>query len=380
MFDYARINFLFATIALVLSAIAACDIYFRAKPGKFRLSFFILLFLLSAWSSGFIMESIVLENHLFIRFIAYSMIFAGICCSGVFWLWFCLYFGQQSGKVLTKLKLFTAIPTVIILVFFITNPIHKLLYWIPNDRSMNFSSEYFYDLFFMLIHVIIGNIILIGNFLRNKKLSLIHKSILIIILSTVTSAIVLRIFLIKVVEITPLFMVAGSTLIFYLSALRYKLFNIIPASIVSFVQSMDQSILIADNRLNIVGFNNSFSNAFKHVCHINESDSLGVFAQALMIVTDDNYDTQNILKGMLSKNEKRISGHIHIRTTRDIWYSVIAQQVLNSKGKMIGRLISFNDITTIHKLSEELRDKSEKLENMNNGLKAANEEILKHTL
>ncbi|MDP4181882.1 MAG: histidine kinase, partial [Bacillota bacterium] len=121
-------------------------------------------------------------------------------------------------------------------------------------------------------------------------------------------------------------------------------------------------------------------NAFKHVCHINESDSLGVFAQALIKVTDDNYDTQKILKGMLSKNEKRISGHIHIRTTRDIWYSVIAQQVLNSKGKMIGRLISFNDITTIHKLSEELTDKSEKLENMNKGLKAANEEILKHTL
>lgn len=91
--------------------------------------------------------------------------------------------------------------------------------------------------------------------------------------------------------------------------------------------------------------------------NIKESDPLGVFVEKLKqsIVLDE--ESHDILDAMLLEIDKDISGNIHVLTPVDKWYFVLIQNFLNGRNRKIGKLISFNDITTIQDLNYNLKKK-----------------------
>lgn len=366
-------------ITFVYSCAIFCDIYFKAKIRKDKSNLLILPTAVIIVSIGFILE-VPQSGFFYCTIVSSFLIFTGLCLLGYSWIVLSLYLASKNNLINMVLKTIAAFPVIFILLVVYLNPIHHLLNIMPHDFNMTYSMLYYSILKLNALYIIIATIILKYNFIKNKKLPIGRKLIILSVLLYVNVYILIRILFKNSLELMPLFSVICFHIMIYSISVRYKLFDIIPSSISSLVQNMDQSILIVDTKQNIVSYNNSFKVAFGEKMDIKDSDTLGLFVNKLRELTCDDEDSQSILRKMLLKNNMKDSGKIHVKLSKDSWYMVFIQYVYNDRGKIIGKLISFNDITTIHNLNVKLNEKMEELEKVHLSLKNANSKILKHAL
>lgn len=366
-------------ITFVYASALFCDIYFKAKSSNARLKLLFLPLSIIILSTGFLLE---LSTHGVFIYTHFSclLIYIGLCFMGYSWFIFSQYVSYQNKKKVTLIDIISLLPAVSIFILILTNPLHKILYIVPHTGEMNFNLHYILILLLEGLYVIYSTIVLISIFLRNNILSKKLKITFFIVLALVPFSFYMRILYIKHIEIVPLFLLIGYHIILYSSHINYRLFDIIPRSIASIVENMDQSILLTNKRHDIVNFNASFIKSFGSMTETKEAQPLNIFVDILKKSVVLDMESKNVLDSMTSDIDKNISGNIHVHTPIDKWYFVLIQNVPDKNGKKIGKLISFNDITTIHNLNENLMHKNFELQKRNQELKKTNEKILKHTL
>ena len=374
------LNYILMVITLVYASALFCDIYYKTKSSKAKFSILFLPLSIIILSTGFLLELSSEGNFIYTLFPC-LLIYSGLCFLGYSWFVFSSAITFKNKKNVFILNIFGLVPPTLILLLIVTNPLHGLLYILPHDPvEMQFSAEYLCILILGGVYALSANIILLISFLRNNSLSLKLKIVFFIVLAFIESSFIVRIFYLKHLEIVPICLLIGYHIILYSISFRYKLFDIVPRSISSIVQNMDQSILITNTSNYVVNFNASFINAFEDIANIKEADPLGVFVEKLKKSTVLDEESQNVFDLMLRNIDKNASGKLHVYNPVNKWYFVSIQHVLNSKQKIIGKLISFNDITIIQNLNYELKHKNCALEKINFELKNTNEKILKHTL
>ncbi len=373
------INYIFMVVTFVYASVLFCDIYFRTKSSKAKFNLLFLPLSIILLSTGFLLE-LSTEGHFVFTLFPSLMIYTGFCFIGYAWLTFSYFIAQKNKEKCSLLNIISLIPLLLVLLLIVTNPLHNLLYIQPHSIKMDFNSEYLCILILSGVYVLLANIILLNSFLRNKAISFKLKITFLIVLAFIPIFFYVRIFHLRHFELVPACLLLGYHVVLRCIPDSYKPFEIVPNSITSIVQNMEHSILITNKKNNIVTFNSSFTNAFGSMAIIKESTPLDVFVETLKQSTVLNMESHTILDAMLFDIDKNISGNIHVNTPIDKWYFVLIQNVLNSKGKKIGKLISFNDITTIHNLNHKLKQKNYELEKINLQLKNTNEKVLKHTL
>ncbi|HEY9059543.1 MAG TPA: histidine kinase N-terminal 7TM domain-containing protein [Pseudobacteroides sp.] len=374
------INYILMVITFVYASALFCDLYFKTKSSKAKFSLLFLPLSIILLSAGFLLE--LSTDGIFIYTLLSSLfIYTGLCFIGYSWLVFSVCISSENKQKVSGINAIALIPPVLIILLIVTNPLHDLLYIKPYDSGeMRFNAEYLFILALGGVYVLLANIILIIRFLINTAFSFKLRIAFPAVLVFMPISFYFRIFYFRHFELVPFFLLIGYHLILYNVSVNYKLFDIVPRSIASIVQNMDQPILIANRRNIVVNFNGSFMSNFGSVTSIKETDPLELFVEKLGQSTVLDGENQNILDSMLLDIDKNVLGNIHVYTPYDKWYFVLIQNVLNSKGRKIGKLISFNDITTIHDLNQKLKQKNCELEKINMELKNANEKILKHTL
>ncbi|WP_242853172.1 sensor histidine kinase [Pseudobacteroides cellulosolvens] len=395
-------------ITFIYASALFCNIHFKAKSRKAKLNLLFLPLSIIILTTGFLLE-IPTKYTFKYSWLQCIFIYTGLCFMGYSWLIFSVFISSKENKMacdlidinnfheklLCKIKhnlphikkhthvlnAIALIPPVLILILIVTNPLHDLLYIQPHDSyEMNFNTEYVFILLVGGAYVLLANIILLYKFLRNTVFSFKLKIIFLVVLALMPISFYTRIFYLSYLEIVPVCLLIGYQILLNTVSFNYKLFDIVPRSIASIVQNMEQSILVTNKRNTIANFNTSFTISFGNMTNIKEYDPLEIFAEKLKqsIVLDE--ESHDILDAMFWDIDKNISGNIHVLTPVDKWYFVLIQNVVNGRGKKIGKLISFNDITTIQDLNHKLKKKNCELEKINLELKNTNEKILKHTL
>lgn len=373
-------NYILMVITFVYACASFCDIYFNIKSIKSKLNLLFLPLSIMILSSGFLLELSTDGIFIYTMFSCF-LIYTGLCFMGYSWFVFSTFISFKNGKLISLLNTITILPLLLIFFILISNPFHSILYILPHSSTeMNFSNVYFCILFIGGLYVLFANIILINRFFTNTFSSSKQKLILFIILAFLPICFYIRVFYISHFELVPLFLLIGYHIIIYSVSGSLKLFDIVPKSISSIVHNMEQAILIINKGNYVVNFNSSFINSFGNITKIKESDPLEVFVKNLRHFTALDKEGQTILNSMLLDIDKNISGNIHVNNPVEKWYFVFIQNVQNIKGKKIGKLISFNDITTMHNLNNELQQKNTELAKINEELKFTNDKIIKHTL
>ncbi len=373
------INYILMAITFVYASALFCDIYFKAKSIKAKINLLFLPLSIIILSTGYLLE-LSTEGEFIYSLFSCTFTYIGLCFIGYSWFIFASFISFNNRKKASKFNIIAVIPTVMILLI-IAKPLYNLEGIRPyHSVEMRFNSGYFFILALGGVYVFLSNIILLYSFSRNPGFSYKHKITFLLILAFLPVSFYVRIQYLRHFELVPLCLLAGHHTILYSASVDYKLFDIVPRSIATIVQNMELSILITNNKNNVVNFNSSFVNSFGSVSSIKESDPLEVFVENLKQFTVSDQESQTIFDAMLKDMDKNVSGNIHVHATLDKWYFVLMQNVMNRKGKKIGKLISFNDITAINNLNQNLKQKNCELKKINLELKNTNEKILRHTL
>lgn len=374
------INYILMVITFVYASSLFCDIYFKMKSSKSKLNLLFLPLSIMILCSGFLLE-LSTEGIFIYTLFSYLLIYTGLCFMGYSWFIFSTSINLKNKKEFSVLNIITLLPPLLIFLLLITTPLHGMLNIVPHSSAeMNFSAGYFCILIIGGLYVLLANIVLINRFFRKDSFSSKQKIIFFIVLAFIPICFYIRIYYISHFELVPLCLLIGYHIIIYSVSASLKLFDIVPKSISSIVHNMEQSILITNKSNYVVNFNSSFMNSFGSITNIKESDPLEVFIENFKHFSALDKESQTILNSMLLDIDNNISGNIHVNTPVEKWYFVFIQNVKTTKGKKIGKLISFNDITTMHNLNNELKQKNCELAKINEDLKITNDKIIKHTL
>jgi hypothetical protein len=355
-----RFNYMLMVITFVYGTFLFCDSFFKTKKINSKLNLLALPTFVVFLSMGYILE-IPATGILVYTIFAYSLLYVGLCFVG--YVWFCLatsiFF--KNDRISLKIRLIAGIFPVLLLLFIAMNPLHHLISIAPHDAKMTYSAEYYCMLIFSGLYILVGNVILGIEFFKSKKLTDRHRLLFFVEMIFLTVLLVSRIAFRMPFEIMPLILLISFHLLVYFVSIPYKLFDVTPGSITSLIQNIDQAVVITDAFNKVISFNPAFLHSFGHVVNLKADDSLQGLINSMKEVMELDEESHKVFNAMISEERKKTTGRIHMKAPQATWYFVLIQQIYNKKGRIIGKLISFNDMTYIDRLNQSLKQKKTKL-------------------
>ena len=168
-------------------------------------------------------------------------------------------------------------------------------------------------------------------------------------------------------DITPISFTV-SLLLFMIATFKYKFLNIMPLALSKIVDNLKEVIIVVDNFNRIVDFNRAFENNFGNLIAVKQHHQLGVFINNLQFRVEHNSATRELLQAMENTMAYDISGELSLSPIPDKYYLVNIQPIF-SHHKLLGRIISFNDISEYRRLLHKLNDNNQELSTKNQQLK-----------
>ncbi len=370
--DIDGINIVFLVITIVLSLAFTFSTYYKAKKSKVLYVFIIFNILVIIWCFGLILELVADNGKGFFRLLIPKFYYLGICFLGVTWLLFCLfYINSDFVKRKRNIALLLSFPAAFYL-FLLTNEHHNLFYIVKAGQSRRFGLVADIHLVVSYIYILIGMALLIRFSMRNSGKSR-HQAVVNIFACVIPSVgSVIRIYYSFKVEFIP-FLFIVTFILFYISSFKYRLFSVVPVSIMTFIESLKQSIVIVDTDFNIASCNLSFYETFNcgNIARVNYP--VKPFCDYLKSIAEQNKESLRIIETMEVNSAEIVQGEIMLDMSEKKAFSVVIQPVVNRKGGVLARIISFNDVTEYKKLNNELKTK-------NDELKGINDRLLEHAL
>jgi signal transduction histidine kinase len=355
---------IFPLISAIICTIVMVYITIKGeKSGKL----YSLLFLLSCvilWSLGQFLEYSTVDVSLILQYT--KILHTGSIYLGVACFIFCLYYvnSELIKKYSKVFPIVFIIPTIIVLSVY-TNELHwlfikiesldiiqktytrklGLFYWMENVNNYFFTS--------LSILIVIKSIFKSSGELRKQRFIL----ALVLIVPT-CSALLFDIFIAVNNGITTSFDIAPTSFSLSLALLviatfKYSFWDIVPITLKNIYYNMKDSVIIIDRRNRILKYNNSFAANFSSPDNFIQADDLIQYIAKYQINELQNFDLYNAIYGKVSLP---VNGDIHLRdekTDNTRIFDVSVNSVNNSTGFVVGRIITFCDITAYKVLAAE---------------------------
>jgi len=351
--------------------------FFKNSKPPVVYPFIFCLSMISIWSFGQLLQA--LSDEVISLWLYEVFKHIGICYIGFGWFLFCVYYTEHKLLNNKPVIFILFILSTISFASILTNDLHYRFYpffkYSPIDTGrLDFGILLYYHVTVSYLNCLIGSIILykysIRSFGYNRKQSVLL--IIAVLITMLTSIIITFDFIQPDFDITPTAF-AVSLFIFGIAIIKYKFLNIMPVAMRSVFDSMKESILIVNSSGIIANYNKSFENDFQALSGFGISDYVQNFIKELSLYIEKTEDANRVLDCIGNLNDFRaFVGELNLMTPISKSFVVNITPIFSDKTKCIGKVISFNDITTYKKLLEDLAVK-------NTQLSVANTKLKEHT-
>ncbi len=291
-----------------------------------------------------------------------------ICFAVYSWIIFNFLYTRASGPSIKKLLIISIIP-ISCYIIIVTNDLHHLVFKEVRIEYLDRGPFFWALLSFMTIIVFASMLSLlrysISIFGDAKRQSM-------LLLLSVFIPFILGLFTVSIpkplgFDIVPAsFSISGALVT--IATFKYKFLDVARIAYEETVKSMKESIVILDTYNNIVNFNDSFINTFgKFIC-INKNDSISSFIENLknyLINIEDISLIENSLENPGVK-WRNIELSLNIPFNKSFIFN--NQPVINKRKKLIGKILSFYEITEYKNLLTMLEQKNQELTFVNRKL------------
>ncbi len=355
-------------LTLCLSAFTVIYFVLKSKRNSLFYSFILIQAAIIIWSSGLIAESIVkYKTPLYWYVIRFY--YLGICFIGFLWLFFCINYTETA---LTKRKkFFIGILGILPVLFYaslLTNDFHNMFYVFRPVGGRRFGILFWIHCFFSYSCVLAGTVLLIKHVLKNNGYE--RKQAIAIVISGFIPLLANIAFLYfrPSIEITPLSFIISLVLL-TIATFKYKFLNIVPVSLLKFVDFMDQPILVLDNKGRVENYNPAFRKLFLKEFTIKTGDSIEGFVGFLRRRVQNKTSAEFLLIAMEKGTDDLLKGEVCFACPEIMYFYMNIQPVLGKRGQMLGRVVSFTDVKDYKTLLGELNEKNTELSAMNEQLR-----------
>ncbi|HEX3046165.1 MAG TPA: histidine kinase N-terminal 7TM domain-containing protein [Bacillota bacterium] len=165
------------------------------------------------------------------------------------------------------------------------------------------------------------------------------------------------------------------TVILFVTAIYYRFFKITPLALRRIAENSKESIVVVDNYNEINTYNNHFEVKFFAWMDIGKLNDIEVLAGELEKVAIINDESSRVLNAIRRPVNEPVTGELTINLPEQQTYMVHIQPVF-IKQDLIGRVVSFNDISDYKGLLEDYDNKNIQLTALNQELTAMNDELM----
>ncbi|MHC1722947.1 MAG: histidine kinase N-terminal 7TM domain-containing protein [Aminipila sp.] len=345
-----NINYYFSLVLFISTFVLGFIGYFSWKREKSYIS--LCLMTVAIYQFGYAFE-LLYANIQWIKFWI-KIEYLGIVFLPIAWLIFALNFTGYRDKINKNNIKFLFIMPVIILIMNYTNDFHHLFYI---NLSINYDGIfpiaeiekgpwYWINIIYTYTLMFIGLAVFISAYF--KSILIVRKQIILLIIAWVIPWISDIIYMFKLLpfelDLCPLaFTIAG--IISSFAILNYRLIKLTPIAIEKVFSNMLDGVIILDDQNNVVNFNHSAGKIISELNHIDSSDKK---IEKLLI------EYEQILNVLNSSSEENL---IRIRNDQKLkYYKIDVNHIYASSGRVIGKILTFNDVTEIELNRKKLAD------------------------
>lgn len=362
------VGVLLILMSILLSITIIISFLIRAKKTKVLYSFLCCQILILVWSLGQLLEVLSKdESIIYILMCIQTLAMACICLA---WYIFTAEFTYKNIALSNpKLALFFLFP-VFSFIASATNKSHHMFYTV-------FRKGYFQCGILFWVHLAICySFILSGTYLLMKfhvtRLGKEKKQTILLMTAAFIPFITNIIHISKVfheqVDITPMSLNL-SLLLFAIATFKYRFLNIMPIMQKKIVDNINEPIVFLDIYGTMVEWNRLFYNTFLVNQAIKEFDNVNTLLESLKrnLIIDGN--ALEILNAIQFGNSGNTSGEITVTVPETTHFKVDVLPISNKRGKALGRVVLFSNISEYRKLLDELKTKNTALTETNKYLR-----------
>ncbi len=355
-------------------------IYFsvRGKKNALMYSYFFMQFTFLLWSLGQTVEFMAVSLRG--REIAILIIYGGACFVGLSWLIFSILYTERTLS--KRLFFLLAIPPIVSYILVITNKYHYLFFSVFEFDHLVYNKLYLFHMISSFLYILAGIIMLIIHY--RKQLVMEKKQTKMLILAAIIPGAVnfaetIYVYFSKatnILDFTPTSLSVAMGL-FTLAAYKYRFLNILPIALRKIVDNMNEAIVVVDKSNRLVDYNSCFETTFRNGTVIKKSLDIKEIVDAFQININEKEENDRVINAILDTSVNSTNGELSIEGAKSVNFQVKIQP-LYKLNKVIGRIISFSDITEYKHLLRELHKKNTELISINEELTAINEHMKEH--
>lgn len=150
---------------------------------------------------------------------------------------------------------------------------------------------------------------------------------------------------------------------------KYCVVDLVPIALRKLVDNMGTMVVMVDSGNKILDFNRALDNEFSAGRHLKLNEPLIKLIDSMQTRSAQSPDGENVFAALKSPAVTQFSGELGIVIPQIRFYAVTIQPILFARQEILGRIITFSDITDYRNLVEELHQKNETLTIMNQELK-----------
>ena len=289
------------------------------------------------------------------------------------WLVMCLSYSKIINKYRLDKKIvysIIAFPPMVNLLIYLTNSFHGLVgYWSFEEQRYLMGSAYLVHIVLSAVYYLFGIFLLAYEIKKKSKNSNLFVLIFFISLPTVIS----YFYYLKgyfdqniFVSIIPTIQLV-SIILLNIAVFRYKFFNIIPVAINDVFSNMAESIIVVNDENKIISFNNAYKSTFSSLPLILLNSDIHQFTELLKKNLPHSPESNKVISIIENGLDEVFNDEIYLVNEKK-FISINVKPVM-ANNNILGRIITFRDITEYRKINRELSVKNQKLEIANAQLK-----------
>ena len=356
------------SISVVLSIGMILYFLIKGKPTPLLRSFVWCQVIILTWSAGQVLQFIA-PNDLSERIIK-SIEYFSICFIGVSWLLFCILYTNVVRRSNVGYIKFLFVPPVLFYLAVLSNDYHHLFFNASILHVQSYGPIFWVHTAVTYLYCVLG-IVLLVRYSLSQRIDIRRQSLLIIFAVTIPIGANMAYLSGAVrtnLDITPVTF-ALSLMLFSVATFKYRFLNIIPIAFKRIVDNMGEAVVVVDAFNRVINVNGNYSRTLGQYLGIKHNDHVNSLVHVLRSHIEKTAEGERILGALKDRMQANASGELSFNMPQSLYYAVDIHPIQNKNEDMLGRIITFRDITEHKNLLNELNDKNEELQAMNEQLK-----------
>lgn len=356
-------NIILLILSVIISIILILYLFLKSKRTYIFYTFLWCHLLILNWCLGMIFELFCTDVYL--KWIIVCTEYFSISFIGVSWILFSSFYTGKRRTLRIKKIIILLIPPVICYVMLLTNEYHHLFYKQFEQAFRIYGIFFWINVFQSYIYLLISNTAMIIYSLKQPDYR--KEQVVLIILTSIIPVISNFVYVFKFIkmnsDLTPVSF-SVSILLLTIAIFKYRFLDIRSNAMIKVFDNMKEGIIIVNNFNKITDFNYSFKNSFSDF-HIDINSDMGDFCRYLANLKVSC--SSELLDSMAMGISSPLTNEMVINNSQ--YFSVNVQPIFNSRNKLLGRVITFSDISIYKNLMEDLDIKNKELSLKNEALK-----------